>query len=77
MTQAEEPEGLRAKSFKGIPIAIEWHADGSVTICKELAETIRKTGDTSWLIAPPPNTVYFLNSDVDGNYGKELPDDNR
>lgn len=69
LTQVEEPDGLRAKSFKGVPIAIEWHADGSVTICKELAETIRKTGDTSWLIKPPSNTMYFLNSAADGSYG--------
>jgi hypothetical protein len=62
MTQVQKPKnGYQAKSFKGIPVAIEWHADGSVTICKELAEFIRKTGDTSWLIPPPPNTMYFLN----------------
>lgn len=55
-------DGFTAKSFKGIPIAIEWHPDGSVTICKELIDHIRATGDTSWLIQPP-NAVYMLSND--------------
>ena len=64
MTSVKKPDGQRAKSFKGIPIAIEWHSDGSVTICKELVESIRKTNDTSWLITPLPNTMLFLNNGV-------------
>jgi hypothetical protein len=59
-------KGYTAQSFKGIPIAIEWHADGSVTICKELVEHIRNTGDTAYLIPPPPGTVHVLDDDFLG-----------
>lgn len=44
-------EGLKAISFKGVPIAIEWHSDGSVTLCKEVVEAI-KGGDLSFLHKP-------------------------
>lgn len=64
MTDAQKPrDGYPAKSFKGIPIAIEWHADGSVTLSKEVASEIRETGDTSLLIPPPPGMIYMLNKD--------------
>lgn len=35
-----EKAGYTANNFKGIPIAIEHHRDGSVTLCKELVEEI-------------------------------------
>lgn len=35
-------KGYDAKSFKGIPIAIEHHIDGSVTICKEVLDEINE-----------------------------------
>lgn len=35
-----ENAGYTANSFKGIPVAIEHHRDGSVTLCKELIEEI-------------------------------------
>lgn len=57
----KQPEGYKAKSFKGIPIAIEWHNDGSVTLAKEVVEQIRATGNTSLLIPPPPGTMYLMN----------------
>jgi hypothetical protein len=33
-------DGYKAKSFKGVPIAIEKHTDGSVTVCKEILEEL-------------------------------------
>jgi hypothetical protein len=38
----QEREGLIAKSFKGVPIAIEHHPDGSVTIAKEVIDEIEE-----------------------------------
>jgi hypothetical protein len=32
--------GYTAKIFRGIPIAVEYHKDGSVTLCKEIVEEI-------------------------------------
>ncbi len=52
-------KGYKAKSFKGVPIAIEWHSDGSVTLCKEIVEHIRVSGDISHLMPPPPGTIIF------------------
>ncbi len=35
-------DGYKAKSFKGVPIALEKHADGSVTVCKEILEELEE-----------------------------------
>jgi hypothetical protein len=35
-----ERDGLAAKSFKGIAVAIEHNSDGSITICKEICDEI-------------------------------------
>lgn len=56
-----ENKGYKAKNFKGVPIAIEWHSDGSVTLCKEIVKHIRATGDVSYLIPPPPGQIIFTN----------------
>lgn len=58
----KRPDGYKAKSFKGWLIAIEWHADGSVTLCKEIVEQIYKSGDVSFLVPPPPGTMYLMNN---------------
>lgn len=33
-------EGFTAGSFMGVPIAVEHHGDGSVTLCKEIVDSI-------------------------------------
>lgn len=65
-------DGFKAKSFKGIPIAIEHHADGSVTICKEIRDDIRNSAYVpQWikdLMCPPPNGVMYFTSEI-GKHG--------
>ena len=33
-------DGFTAKSFKAVPIAVEHHSDGAVTVCREIADQI-------------------------------------
>ncbi len=51
-------DGYASKNFKAIPVAIEYNGDGSVTVCKEIADAIYN--DTSL-----PNTIrdYFKPSE--------------
>lgn len=65
MGEGIEVRGHQTKNFKGVPIAIEWHADGSVTLAKEVVEHIRKSGDTSYLIPPPPGTIHMMRPDYE------------
>lgn len=57
-------DGLAAKSFRSIPIAIEHHTDGSVTIAAAVREEIANASDVpSWvkdLLFPPPNGQIFM-----------------
>lgn len=59
-----EHSGYEAKSFKGRGIAIEWHTDGSATLCKEFIDYIRRTGDTSYLVPPEPNRIHLVHQPI-------------
>lgn len=61
MNNTGQTNELSSKSFRGIPVAIEWHDDGSATLSKEFVEQIRETGDVSLLCPPPSGEIYFLN----------------
>lgn len=59
--------GYSAKTFQGVPIALEWHPDGSVTLCKEFVEDLLRSDNLVYIKAqltpPAPGMVYFLNPD--------------
>lgn len=48
------PAGFKAKTYLGVPIAIEHHGDGSVTLCKELVDDI---------VAENPSLAALLKAD--------------
>ncbi len=46
----EDRKGFKAESYKGVPVAIEKHMDGSVTLCKEVVGNILDdTGVPEWV----------------------------